>query len=36
MTVHEFINFSLTLGTSITLFLVLQYLGHAVVRYFRG
>jgi hypothetical protein len=33
MPVHEFLNFSMTLGMAVILFFVLQYLGHAVVRY---
>ena len=33
MPVHEIFNFSITLGTAVILFLVMQYLGHAVVRY---
>ncbi len=33
MPVHEFFNFSMTLGMAVILFFVLQYLGHAVVRY---
>ena len=33
MPVHEIFNFSITLGTAVILFFVMQYLGHAVVRY---
>ena len=33
MPVHEFFNFSMTLGIAVILFFVLQYLGHVVVRY---
>ena len=33
MPVHEFFNFTMTLGIAVILFFVLQYLGHAVVRY---
>ena len=33
MPVHDIINFSITLGIAVILFLVIQYLGHAVVRY---
>ncbi len=36
MPVHEIFNFSLTLSTAITTFLVMQYLGHAIVRYFNS
>lgn len=36
MHVHEVMSFSLTLGTALTLFLGMQYLGHAVVRYFNS
>ena len=36
MPIHEILNFSLALATAITTFLVMQYLGHAVVRYFNG
>ena len=31
---HDIINFSLSLTTAIATFLVMQYLGHAIVRYF--
>jgi len=33
MPVHDIITFSITLGIAVTLFLVVQYLGHAVMRY---
>ena len=33
MPVHEIINLSITLGIAVILFLVMQCLGHAVVRY---
>jgi hypothetical protein len=33
MPVQEIINLSMTLGIAVILFLVVQYLGHAVVRY---
>ncbi len=33
MPLHENINFSITLGIAVILFLAVQYLGHAVVRY---
>ena len=36
MSVHEAVSFSLTLGTALTLFLGMQYLGHALVRYFNS
>ena len=36
MPVHEAINFTLTLGTAVTSFLVMQYIGHAFVRYFNS
>jgi hypothetical protein len=36
MPVHEAINFTLTLGTALTLFLGMQYIGHALVRYFNS
>ena len=36
MPVHEAINFTLTLGTALTLFLGIQYFGYAVVRYFNS
>ena len=36
MHVHEVISFSLTLGTAVTLFLGMQLVGHAVVRYFNS
>jgi hypothetical protein len=36
MPVHEVINFSLTLGTAVSLFLSMQCLGFAVVRYFNS
>ena len=33
MPVHEIFNFSITLGIAVILFLLMQYLGYAVVRY---
>jgi hypothetical protein len=33
MPVQEAINFSITLGMAVIVFLIMQYLGHAVVRY---
>ncbi len=36
MPIHDVFTFSLTLATAITTFLVMQYLGHAVVRYFNN
>ena len=35
MPLHEIINFSITLGIAVILFLAVQYLGHAVVRYLK-
>ena len=34
MHVHEFFDLSITIGTGVTLFLIMQFLGYAVVRYF--
>ena len=33
MPAQEIVSFSTTLGMAVILFLILQYLGHAVVRY---
>ena len=33
MPVHDIITFSITLAIAVVLFFVVQYLGHAVVRY---
>ena len=33
MHVHEFFDLSITVGTGVTLFLIMQFLGYAVVRY---
>ncbi len=33
MHVHEFFDLSITVGTGVTLFLIMQFLGYAVVQY---
>ena len=33
MHVHEYFDLSITVGTGVTLFLIMQFLGYAVVRY---
>ena len=33
MHVHEFFDLSITVGTGVTLYLIMQFLGYAVVRY---